>query len=75
MRPYQDIYQAQTTKAKRAEIFSSNILPDMFNHWIERGEEVCTEEESKARVIVGVESLNHIYVLNLGEEIGLLDPK
>jgi hypothetical protein len=32
MQPYRDIYQAQTIKEKRAEIFSAKILPDVFNH-------------------------------------------
>lgn len=57
LRPYRDIYRAQTTKEKRAEIFSSKILPDMFNFWSERGEEVGTEEESKARVLVSGDDL------------------
>jgi hypothetical protein len=48
MQPYRNIYWAQTTKETRAEIFTSKILPDMFNYWNERGEEVATEEESKA---------------------------
>jgi hypothetical protein len=75
MRPYRDIYQAQTTKEKRAEIFSSQILPDMFNYWSERGEEVVTEEESKARVLVGVEFTSHQIYSDHLEEFGRMDPK
>ena len=75
IRPYRDIYRAQTTKEKRAEIFTSKILPDMFNYWNERGEEVATEEESKAQVLVGVEFTSHQIYFDHLEEFGSVDPK
>ena len=75
MRPYRDIYRAQTTKEKRAEIFISKILPDMFNYWTERGEEVGTEEESKARVLVGVDFSSTKLCFDHLEEFGPLGTK
>ena len=75
MQPYRNIYWAQTTKETRAEIFTSKILPDMLNYWNERGEEVATEEESKAWVLVGVEFTSHQIYSDHLEEFGSVDPK
>ena len=47
----------------------------MFNYWSERGEEVATEEESKARVLVRVEFTSHQIYSDHLEEFGRMDPK
>jgi hypothetical protein len=47
----------------------------MFNYWNERGEEVATEEESKAWVLVGVEFTSHQIYSDHLEEFGSVDPK
>ena len=49
---HKEEYRSQTTKERRAHIFKTKILPDMFNYWTDHGAVSISQEEIANRVKV-----------------------
>jgi hypothetical protein len=73
LEPFKESYRSKSDKKARKHIWTSDILPVMFNYWSDNGRNEISQEDFDMRIRVSIASLHVIILIDCALGTGKMD--